>query len=112
MKRVLVVDDDRRMRRTLQILVERMGLESVAAADASEARAQLARRRFDLVLTDLKMPETSGIDLLEEIRAEQPAAAGDSDHRLRHHRRPRSRRCARARRTSSSSPSTTRTSSA
>jgi two-component system response regulator AtoC len=72
MKRVLVVDDDRRMRRTLQILIERMGLASVAAADASEAREQLGAARFDLVLTDLKMPETSGIGLLEEIRSEHP----------------------------------------
>src|SRR5262245_28296274 len=73
MKRVLIVDDDRRMRRTLQILIERMGLGSAAAADAHEAREQLRATRFDLVLTDLKMPDTSGIDLLEEIRAEQPA---------------------------------------
>jgi len=72
MKRVLVVDDDRRMRRTLQILIERMGLESIGAADAPDARAQLATTRFDLVLTDLRMPETSGIDLLEEIHAAHP----------------------------------------
>jgi two-component system response regulator AtoC len=72
MKRVLVVDDDRRMRRTLQIMVERMGLESVGAGDAREAREQLGSARFDLVLTDLKMPDTSGIDLLEEIRAARP----------------------------------------
>jgi len=72
MRRVLVVDDDRRMRRTLQIVVEHMGLESVAVADAAEARAQLGAMHFDLVLTDLKMPETSGITLLEEIRLEQP----------------------------------------
>ena len=72
MKRVLVIDDDRRMRRALQIVIEHMGLESAAAADAREAREQLNTTRFDLVLTDLKMPETSGIDLLEEIRAQQP----------------------------------------
>ena len=72
MKRVLVVDDDRRMRRTLQVLIERMGLESAAAADANEAQQQLATSSFDLVLTDLKMPETSGIDLLATIRAEHP----------------------------------------
>jgi len=72
MRRVLVVDDDRRMRRTLQIVVEHMGLESVAVSDAAEARAQLGAMHFDLVLTDLKMPETSGITLLEEIRLEQP----------------------------------------
>ena len=72
MKRVLVVDDDRRMRRTLQILIERMGFESIAAATPSEAREQVRNGKLDLVLTDLKMPEVSGIDLLEEIRAEQP----------------------------------------
>jgi two-component system, NtrC family, response regulator AtoC len=72
MKRVLVVDDDRRMRRTLQILIERMGHESVAAPDAREARDQLGAARFDLVLTDLKLPETSGIGLLEEIRTDHP----------------------------------------
>src|SRR5262245_37085198 len=72
MKRVLVVDDDRRMRRTLQIVVEHIGLESIAAADADEAQAQLRATRFDLVLTDLKLPESSGIDLLEAIRLEQP----------------------------------------
>jgi hypothetical protein len=48
MRRVLVVDDDRRMRRTLQIVVEHMGLESVAVADAAEARAQLGAMHFDL----------------------------------------------------------------
>jgi two-component system response regulator AtoC len=72
MKRVLIIDDDRRMRRTLQIVIERMGLESAAASGASEAREQLSGARFDLVLTDLKMPGTSGIDILEEIRAEHP----------------------------------------
>ena len=68
MKRVLIVDDDRRMRRTLQIVIESMGLDSVAAADAEEAREHLAASRFDLVITDLKMPGTTGIELLEEIR--------------------------------------------
>ncbi|HSD10892.1 MAG TPA: sigma-54 dependent transcriptional regulator [Candidatus Binatia bacterium] len=72
MKRVLVVDDDRRMRRTLQIVIEHMGLASAGAADPDEAREQLRTARFDLVLTDLKMPGTSGIELLEEIRADHP----------------------------------------
>ena len=72
MKRVLIVDDDRRMRRTLQIVIERMGLTSAAAANASEAREELSRSGFDLVLTDLKMPDQSGIDLLEEVRLRHP----------------------------------------
>jgi two-component system response regulator AtoC len=69
MKRVLIVDDDRRVRRTLELMIERMGLESVPVGSAVEAIEQLARTHFDLVLTDLKMPGKSGIELLEEIRA-------------------------------------------
>jgi len=72
MKRVLVVDDDRRMRRTLQVLIESMGLESSGAAGGDEACEQLGKARFDLVLTDLKMPGTSGLDLLAQIRTEHP----------------------------------------
>jgi len=73
MKRVLIVDDDRRMRRTLQILLERMGLDSAAAADAREAHEHLRGARFDLVLTDLQLPGPSGLDLLDEIRAAHPS---------------------------------------
>ncbi len=72
MTKILIVDDDRRMRRTLQIVIERMGFESVAAMDAAEAREHIANTAFDLVLTDLKMPETSGVELLQEIRATHP----------------------------------------
>jgi two-component system response regulator AtoC len=72
MKRVLVVDDDRRMRRTLQVLIESMGLASAAAESVDEACEQLRAVRFDLVLTDLRMPGASGIDLLERVRAEHP----------------------------------------
>ncbi len=73
MKKVLIVDDDRRMRRTLQIVIEAMDLESVAAADAREAWGFLEETRFDLVITDLKMPGTTGIELLEQIRQRYPA---------------------------------------
>jgi len=68
-KRVLIVDDDRRVRRTLELMIERMGLEPVPVGGAAEALERLDTARFDLVLTDLKMPDKSGIELLEEIRA-------------------------------------------
>ncbi len=72
MKKVLIVDDDRRMRRTLQIVISSMELESVAASDAEEACALLEQGRFDLVITDLKMPGTSGIGLLELVHERYP----------------------------------------
>ena len=72
MKRVLIVDDDRRSRRVLQILVERLGLESQAVDNAEDALATLREESAALVLTDLKMPGATGIDLLGQIRAEHP----------------------------------------
>lgn len=69
MKRVLVVDDERRQRRVLQIMLEQNSLQSVAAESGPEALGILDREHIDLVLTDLRMEGMSGIDLLREIRA-------------------------------------------
>ena len=68
MTRVLVVDDERKMRRVLQILLERMGIESVAADSAEEGLERFEHEQIDLVLTDLRMPGASGIDLLGKVR--------------------------------------------
>ena len=72
MTRVLVVDDERKMRRVLQILLERMGLESLAAESAEEALERIEREQVALVLTDLRMPGASGIDLLARVRELDP----------------------------------------
>ncbi len=72
MARVLVVDDERKMRRVLQILLEQMGLESVAAENGIEALELFGAEKVDLVLTDLKMSGMSGVELLERIRALDP----------------------------------------
>jgi two-component system response regulator AtoC len=72
MTKALVVDDERKMRRILQILLERMGIESVGAESAEEALARFGEEKVDLVLTDLKMPGQSGIDLLAQVRASDP----------------------------------------
>jgi two-component system response regulator AtoC len=72
MKRVLVVDDERRMRRTIQIAIEQIGIESLAADSGAVALETLRRERVDLVLADLKMPEMDGLELLAHIREEDP----------------------------------------
>lgn len=69
MARVLVVDDERKMRRVLQILLEQMGLESVSADSGEEALDRFRGEKFDLVLTDLKMPGLNGVDLVSRLRA-------------------------------------------
>jgi two-component system response regulator AtoC len=66
--RVFVVDDDRRTRRVLQILVERMGMESAAFASAEEALAALREESASVVLTDLRMTGKDGLALMRELR--------------------------------------------
>jgi two-component system response regulator AtoC len=72
MKRVLVVEDESRMRRVLQILVEKIGLESSAAEGGEQALAMFRSEQIDLVLSDLKMAPMDGLTLLREIRAIDP----------------------------------------
>ncbi len=69
MKRVLVVDDERKMRRVVQLLLERMNLESTPAESGDEALAVFKAEKFDLVLTDLRMPGMDGMVWLERLRA-------------------------------------------
>jgi two-component system response regulator AtoC len=72
MTKALVVDDERKMRRILQMVLERMGIDGVAADSAEQALELFERERFALVLTDLRMPGLSGIDLLARVRARDP----------------------------------------
>jgi two-component system response regulator AtoC len=68
MKRVLIVDDDRPTRRVVQILVERMGLESRAFEDAASALQALEEESPALIMTDLKMPGIDGIEFMRRLR--------------------------------------------
>jgi two-component system response regulator AtoC len=68
MKRIVIVDDDRRTRRILQILVQRLGLESRAFERAEDALTDLEAESAVLVLTDLKMPGTDGIAFMRRLR--------------------------------------------
>jgi two-component system copper resistance phosphate regulon response regulator CusR len=67
--KILLVDDDPRLRDTLRRGLEHAGHEAVAAASADEAEAVLATQRFDLLLLDVMMPGRDGWELLEALRA-------------------------------------------
>jgi DNA-binding NtrC family response regulator len=73
--RVLVVDDEEVQRTLLEKALRRAGYQVELARSAEDALARFAPRRFDVVLTDLRMPGRSGLDLLDEIRAADPDAA-------------------------------------
>ncbi len=67
-RRILVVDDEDKMRRLLEMALLAMGHEVVQAGDGEVALARFAETPFDLVLTDLRMPRLDGLGLLRALR--------------------------------------------
>jgi two-component system, OmpR family, KDP operon response regulator KdpE len=66
--RVLVVDDEPQILRVLRRSLERHGFEVVTAAEAAMALQILRSMSIQLVITDLRMPDMSGVELCREIR--------------------------------------------
>jgi len=66
---VLIVDDEPINRLVLARMVEHFGSRCEEAASGAEALALLRSRRFDLVLMDIHMPQMSGIQALQQLRA-------------------------------------------
>jgi putative nucleotidyltransferase with HDIG domain len=66
--RILVVDDDEMARNTLVDLLSVSGYDTRSVGDAAEAIVTMRDEGADLVLTDMHMPGTSGLDLIEEIK--------------------------------------------
>lgn len=71
-KRILIVDDERAMVRTLSDLFRMSGWECVGAHTGEEAVAAVQREGFSLVLMDIKMPGLSGVEALMQIRELRP----------------------------------------
>jgi CheY-like chemotaxis protein len=67
--RILVVDDEEIIHDSLKRILGREGHRVDAVFDAADALAKLASDPYDLVITDLMMPEINGIQLLEQVRA-------------------------------------------
>lgn len=70
--RILLVDDDESLRRVTQFQLEQAGYEVVTAVGGAEALQALQRSPQDIVVTDLRMPGLSGLELLRKIRADFP----------------------------------------
>jgi two-component system response regulator AtoC len=68
-KRVLVVDDEENLRLVLRTLLRRNGYEVEVAASADEALALVGGFGPDVILTDVRMPKMSGIELLNTLKA-------------------------------------------
>jgi DNA-binding response OmpR family regulator len=72
--RILVIDDEPNLLRTLSLILQRSGYEVTSASTAEEARNAIKECDYNLIFLDLKMPDINGLDLLPEIREENPDA--------------------------------------
>lgn len=68
----LIVEDDQRMRELLEELLLREGYNVEKAADGADAFDALQRKAFDIVITDLKMPDEDGITVLQKTKELYP----------------------------------------
>ncbi|MDQ3510297.1 MAG: sigma-54 dependent transcriptional regulator, partial [Pseudomonadota bacterium] len=68
----LIVDDERDIRELLVMTLGRMGLRCDTASSLADARSQLAHQRYDLCLTDMRLPDGSGMELVAEISQNHP----------------------------------------
>lgn len=73
--RVLVVDDEKNFATVLKIFLEKQGYEVVTAPSVTEGQRALAAKPFHLVLTDLRVGEESGLDLLRAVKEKTPETA-------------------------------------
>ena len=70
---ILVVDDDARVRESLGMLLTSVGYEVATADDGTSAVSHLNASIPDLIVTDLQMPEMSGLELISHVRARYPS---------------------------------------
>lgn len=67
-QKILIVDDEPDIRELLEITLGRMKLETRSARDVAEAREWLGRESFDLCLTDMRLPDGTGLELVQFIQ--------------------------------------------
>ncbi len=84
--RIMVVDDDPSSRSAMQRVLEKAGYSVTMVADAERAIELVSDIDFDLIITDLRMPGKTGIELLSEVKNRKPeiefmivSAYGDED---------------------------------
>ena len=70
--RILVVDDERSVTNALQLILTDLGHRVDSAKSVGEATVLLKGSPYDLVFTDLRLPDVSGIDLLTRIKKDTP----------------------------------------
>jgi two-component system chemotaxis response regulator CheY len=85
MCRILLIDDDERVRTTLLRMLESLGHEATAVESGSRGLELFDQGGFDLVITDIVMPDMEGLEVIMELRRRDPvtriiAISGGTPH--------------------------------
>src|SRR5256885_302452 len=72
---ILIVDDEQSIRETCATVSEQCGMKATAVATAEEALEVLEHSAIDIVLTDLKLPRSNGVELLKQVHDRHPEIA-------------------------------------
>ncbi len=70
--RILVVDDEESIREFLEIMLRKEGYEVTTAEDGAKGLEIIKKKNFDLVISDLQMPNMTGLELLKNVRDSYP----------------------------------------
>ena len=71
--RILLADDDDALRRVIQYKLEQEGYEVFTVNNGEKALNELKSRQYDLILSDIKMPKLTGVQLLDQVKKIQPS---------------------------------------
>ena len=74
-KSILIVDDEPGFRDMIRMYLQMRGFEVKTAKNGSDAINQMVKTRYDIVVTDVSMPEMDGLTLLDEIKIRAPQTA-------------------------------------
>ena len=67
-KKILVIDDDDLVRKSVQNILSKAGYNVTCAADADKALKAIKQQEFDLIVSDIRMPGKNGVETIREIR--------------------------------------------
>lgn len=70
--RILVVDDEESIREFLEIMLKKEGYDVTCAEDGAKAKDVLGKKAFDMVISDLQMPNMNGLELLKHVKETYP----------------------------------------
>jgi DNA-binding NtrC family response regulator len=65
---ILLVDDDPEFRKAMKKMFEKSGYDVTVAADGQEGLDAISEKTFDLIISDLRMPNLNGMELMEELK--------------------------------------------